>query len=105
MVQRVYISSNLTSSFVTTYYDKTEDSTNTNYVISSSFGSSLVLSQQGQIQEGEHSSANRTTTSATIHNLESRTTQSQEGENDENKTNKHITLWNIMKIKKTWRKA
>ena len=57
MVQRVFICSNLTSPFGTTYCNKIDDCTNSNQVISSAFHSpSFVLSHQGQIQEGEHSS-------------------------------------------------
>ena len=101
MVHRVFICSNLTSPFGTTYCDKIDDCTNSNHVISSAFRSpSFGLSHQGQIQEGEHSSGSRTTTSASIHNLESRTTQSQEGENDENMPTIYETLVNMIKIKK-----
>ena len=97
----MFIYSNWISPFGTTYCDKIVDCTNSNHVISSAFRSpSFVLSHQGQIQGGEHSSGNITTTFVSIHNLESRTTQSQEGENDGNMPKIHETMVNIIKIKK-----
>jgi hypothetical protein len=82
MIHHVYIFSNLISPFDTQYYDKVEDYTNANHALSSfSCSTSFILTKQDQFQEGEPCTT--TTTTVSIHHLESRTTQNQEGENDE----------------------
>jgi hypothetical protein len=48
----------------------------------------------------ESISRREATTTVSIHHLESRTTQNQEGENDDGMTNMHITIWNVIKITK-----
>jgi hypothetical protein len=65
--------------FDTQYYDKVEDCTNANHALLSFSCSTFILTKQDQFQEGEPS----TTATTTIHHLESRTTQNQEGENYE----------------------
>jgi hypothetical protein len=82
MIHRVYICSNLISPFNTQYYDKVEDCINANHTLSSfSCSTSFILTKQDQFQEGEPNTT--ATTTISIHHLESRTTQNQEGENDE----------------------
>ena len=90
MIHRVYICSNLISPFDTQYYDKVEDCTNANYaLLSFSCSTSFILTKQDQFQEGEPCTT--ATTTVNIHHFESRTTQNQEGENDENMSNMHMT--------------
>src|SRR5581483_11909137 len=87
MVHRVYICSNLKSLFAVHKCDQLEGCTNTNHIMSSFYCSSMfVLKQHVQFQEGEQGWTlfTTTTTSASINDFESRTTQNQEGENDEN---------------------
>ena len=95
MVHRVYICSNLKSPFVEKQYNQLEGCTNTNYIMSSTSCSSLfVLKQQNKFQEGEQGwmmSRTSTTTSTRDTEFESGTTQSQEGENDENIASMHMT--------------
>jgi hypothetical protein len=87
MVYQVYICPNMKSSFVMKQHDQLEGCVKANHITSSSTCSSLyVLQQQGQLQEGERGWMTSSTTStpfAGINDFESRTTQNQEGENDE----------------------
>ena len=94
MVHRVYICSNLKFSFIEQPCDRVEDHYNTNPIMSSSSCSSLfVLSQQDQFLEGEHGwMVSRTaTTSTSVNEFESGTTQNEEGEDDVTRSNMHMT--------------
>jgi len=83
------------SPFIEPQYNELEDCFKTNPIMSSSsMSSSFVLSQQVQFQKGEQRwimSRTGTTTSTSIDDFESRMTQDQEGENDEDMTNTHTT--------------
>jgi hypothetical protein len=87
MVHRVYICSNMKSSFVMKQFDQLEGCVKANHITSSSTCPSLyVLQQHGQLQEGEQGWTTSSTTStpyAGTNDFESRTTQNQKGENDE----------------------
>jgi hypothetical protein len=86
MVHRVYICSNMKSPFGMKQDDQLEGCVKANHITSSSTCPSLyVLQQQGQIQEGElgWTMLRPTTSYVGTNNFESRTTQNQEGENDE----------------------
>ena len=95
MVQRVYICSNLKSPFVEKQYNQLEGCTNTNYIMSNTSCSSLfVLKQQDKFKEGEQCwmmLKTSMTTSTHDTTFESGTTQSQEGENDEDISSMHTT--------------
>ena len=95
MVYRVYISSNCGFHCIDEHQNKVKGYCTTNHIMSRSTCSSLfILSQQVQFQEGEQCwimSKSGTTTFARIDVFESRTTQNQEGENDEDMTNMHMT--------------
>jgi len=95
MVHRVYICSNMKSTYVGKQYDQLEGCTNANHITSSSSCFSMfALKQQDQLQEGERGwMISRTSTTTSTHNteFESRTTQSQEGENDEDMFSMHMT--------------
>jgi hypothetical protein len=73
--------------FFINQYDQLEGYVKANHITSSSTCTFLyVLQQQGQLQEGEQSWTASSTTStpyANTNDFESRTTQNQEGENDE----------------------
>jgi hypothetical protein len=87
MVNRVYICLNMKSSFVMKQNDQLEGCVKANHIMSSSTCPSLyVLQQHGQLQEGGQGWMTSSTTSTPFvgtNNFESRTTQNQEGENDE----------------------
>jgi hypothetical protein len=87
MVHRVYIHSNMKSSFVMKQYDKLEGCVKANHISSSfTYLSLYVLQQQGQHQEGEQGWTTPNTISTPYtgtNDFESRTNQNQEGENDE----------------------
>jgi hypothetical protein len=86
MIHRVYICS-MKSPFVMKQHDHFEGCVKANHITSSSTCPSLyVLQQHDQLQEGEQGwTMSRTTTThyAGTNNFESRMTQNQEGENDE----------------------
>jgi hypothetical protein len=83
------------SPFVMKQYDQSEGYVKANHIMSSFTCPSLyVLQQQGQLQEGEQGWTTSSTTSrpfAGTNDFESRTTQNQEGENDECNTSKPST--------------
>jgi hypothetical protein len=86
MVHQVYICSNMKSIFVMKQYDQLDGCVKANHITSSFTCPLYVLQQQGQLQEGEQSltTSNTTLTAyADTNDFESRTTQNQEGENDE----------------------
>jgi hypothetical protein len=87
MAHRVYICSNMKSPFVMKQQDQLEGCVKANHITSSSTCPSLyILQQQGQLQEGEQGWMTSSTTSTPFvgtNDFESRTTQNQEGENDE----------------------
>jgi hypothetical protein len=87
MVHRVYICSNMKSSFVMKQYDQLEGFVKANHITSSSTCLSwYVLQQHSQLQEGEQGWMTSSTTSipfASTSDFESRMTQNQEGEHDE----------------------
>jgi hypothetical protein len=86
MVHQVYICSNMNSPFVMKQCDPLEGCVKANHIMSSSTCPLYVLQQQGQLQEGEQGwtmSRPTTTPYAGTNYFESRTTQKQEGENDE----------------------
>jgi hypothetical protein len=87
MVHRVYICSNMKSPFVIKQHDQLEGCVKANHITSSSTYPYLyVLQLQGQLQDGERgwvTSSSTSTPFAGTNDFESRTTQNQEGENDE----------------------
>jgi hypothetical protein len=87
LVDRIYICSNMKYPFVMKQYDQLECCVKANHITSSSTYPYLyVLQQQGQLLEGEQgwtTSSTTLTPFAGTNNFETRTTQNQEGKNDE----------------------
>jgi hypothetical protein len=87
MVHRVYICSNMKSSFVMKQYDQLEGCVKANQITFNSTCPSLyVLQQHGKLQVGEQGSTTSSTTSTPFvgtNDFELMTTQNQEGKNDE----------------------
>jgi hypothetical protein len=87
MVHRVYICSNMKSHFVMKQYDQLKSYVKANHITSSpNCPSFYVLQQHDRLKEGEQGWMASSTTStpfAGTNDFESRTTQNQEGENDE----------------------
>jgi hypothetical protein len=96
LVHRIYICSDMKSPFGLYDHDKIGGCTNANNILQSP--SSFSLKQQGQHKEGEHCSIQVASCSSIeastfrCHQSKSRTTCSQEGENDEDITNSNMTM-------------
>jgi hypothetical protein len=85
--------SNMESPFVMEQYDQLEDYVKTSHITSSCICSSLyVLEQQGQFQEGARLTMSKITitTFVSTNKIESRMTQNQERENDEDIDDNYI---------------